>query len=49
MPLAQQKMIEIVWIREEFIYSQYDFGKKVIFGHTLHEYTIHGYPLQDWD
>lgn len=34
MPLAQQKMIDLVWIREEFIYSQYDFGKKVIFGHT---------------
>lgn len=25
-----------LWIRDEFIQSQHDFGKKVIFGHTYH-------------
>ena len=24
----------MVWIRDEFIYSNYDFGKVVIFGHS---------------
>jgi serine/threonine protein phosphatase 1 len=23
-----------LWIREPFIFSEYDFGKKIIFGHT---------------
>lgn len=29
-----QALEDILWIREPFIFSQYDFGKKVIFGHT---------------
>ena len=33
-PLSEQKMIDLVWIREDFIYSQHNFGKLVIFGHT---------------
>jgi serine/threonine protein phosphatase 1 len=32
--LEQQIVEDLVWIRESFIYSNYDFGKKVIFGHT---------------
>jgi serine/threonine protein phosphatase 1 len=32
--LAEQALEDMVWIREPFIYSDYDFGKKVIFGHT---------------
>jgi serine/threonine protein phosphatase 1 len=30
----KQNLEDILWIRESFIFSDYDFGKKVIFGHT---------------
>ena len=30
----QQSLNDQLWIRESFIYSEYDFGKRVIFGHT---------------
>ena len=33
-PLAQQDRDDILWIRNEFIASAYDFGKIVVFGHT---------------
>jgi serine/threonine protein phosphatase 1 len=33
-PLEKQTADDLVWIREEFIYSEQDFGKRVIFGHT---------------
>ncbi len=33
-PLNSQSEEDLLWIREEFIYSTYDFGKTVIFGHT---------------
>ena len=33
-PLGSQKDADLLWIRDEFIYSDYDFGKRVIFGHT---------------
>jgi serine/threonine protein phosphatase 1 len=33
-PLEQQSLEDLLWIREEFIYSEADFGKRVIFGHT---------------
>lgn len=26
---------DIIWIRDEFIFSEYDWGKKVIFGHSV--------------
>jgi serine/threonine protein phosphatase 1 len=26
--------MDLLWIRDEFIYSDFDFGKRVIFGHT---------------
>ena len=29
-----QTQEDLIWIRDTFIYSDYDFGKKVIFGHT---------------
>lgn len=32
--LEDQTLEDMVWIREPFIYSGYDFGKRVIFGHT---------------
>ena len=33
-PLEKQKETDLLWIRDEFIYSDYDFGKPVVFGHT---------------
>lgn len=32
--IDKQDPFDMVWIREEFIYSDHDFGKPVIFGHT---------------
>ena len=32
--LTEQSAEDMVWIRDDFIYSEYDFGKRVIFGHT---------------
>jgi len=32
--IEEQTLQDLVWIRESFIYSSHDFGKKVIFGHT---------------
>ena len=33
-PLHAQQEVDLLWIREKFIYSSYDFGKRVVFGHT---------------
>ncbi|MBW2109482.1 MAG: serine/threonine protein phosphatase [Deltaproteobacteria bacterium] len=33
-PLEDQSEWDMLWIRDEFIYSDFDFGKRVIFGHT---------------
>jgi serine/threonine protein phosphatase 1 len=38
-PLEQQTMDDLFWIRYDFINSPYDFGKTVIFGHTPISYT----------
>jgi serine/threonine protein phosphatase 1 len=32
--IERQSVEDMIWIREPFISSDYDFGKKVIFGHT---------------
>ncbi len=32
--LTEQDPDDLVWIRDPFIYSEHDFGKRVIFGHT---------------
>ena len=32
--LDNQNPEELLWIREDFIHSKFDFGKRVIFGHT---------------
>lgn len=32
--IARQSLEDMTWIREPFISSLYDFGKKVVFGHT---------------
>lgn len=33
-PLHKQDPTDMIWIRNEFIDSDYDFGKKIVFGHT---------------
>ena len=33
-PLESQAKMDLLWIRDEFIHSKLDFGKRVIFGHT---------------
>ena len=33
-PLETQKTEDLLWIRDKFISTKYDFGKRVIFGHT---------------
>lgn len=33
-PLEEQDEWDMLWVRDEFIYSDFDFGKRVIFGHT---------------
>ena len=33
-PLESQKKIDLLWIRDEFISTDFDFNKRVIFGHT---------------
>jgi serine/threonine protein phosphatase 1 len=32
--IEDQDLVDMIWIRDEFIYSDYDFGKVVVFGHT---------------
>jgi serine/threonine protein phosphatase 1 len=32
--IEKQNLEDMTWIREPFIYSDYEFGKRVIFGHT---------------
>jgi serine/threonine protein phosphatase 1 len=32
--LEKQDLFDLIWIREEFFYSKFDFGKSIIFGHT---------------
>ena len=33
-PLDQQREQDLLWIREEFLQSEYDFGKIIVHGHT---------------
>ena len=33
-PIDRQDPMDMVWIREEFLDAEYDFGKPVVFGHT---------------
>ncbi len=33
-PLEKQKSEDLLWIRKRFIRSDFDYGKKVVFGHT---------------
>jgi serine/threonine protein phosphatase 1 len=36
-PLTEQAEEDMLWIREEFIYSTFDWQKRVVFGHTALE------------
>jgi serine/threonine protein phosphatase 1 len=37
-PLSQQKIDDLLWIRDEFLDSTEDFGKMIIHGHTPNEW-----------
>ena len=37
LPPVYTSKTDMLWIREEFIDSDYDWGKKVVFGHTYHD------------
>lgn len=39
-PLSEQSLDDLLWIRFEFIKNDYDFGKNVIFGHTPLSKTV---------
>ncbi|MBA4394800.1 MAG: serine/threonine protein phosphatase, partial [Desulfobacca sp.] len=34
LPLERQELSDLLWIREDFYFSKYDFGKTIVFGHT---------------
>jgi serine/threonine protein phosphatase 1 len=40
MPLSKQATHSLLWLRHEFIDSDYDFGKMIIFGHTPLSYPL---------
>lgn len=33
-PLAEQNLFDLLWIREDFYFSPYDFERTIVFGHT---------------
>jgi serine/threonine protein phosphatase 1 len=33
-PIKEQDLNDLLWIREDFYFSNFDFGKTIIFGHT---------------
>jgi serine/threonine protein phosphatase 1 len=35
-PVTEQQTDALLWIRNEFLHSDYDWGKPVVFGHTPH-------------
>jgi serine/threonine protein phosphatase 1 len=40
LPLKDQHIDDLVWIRDEFLYSKYDWGKVVVYGHTINRLPI---------
>jgi serine/threonine protein phosphatase 1 len=40
LPLRQQTMSDLLWIRHEFVDTEDDFGKMVVFGHTPLNYPL---------
>jgi serine/threonine protein phosphatase 1 len=40
LPLNEQTVHDLLWVRKEFIYSHYDFGKLVVFGHSPLSYPL---------
>jgi serine/threonine protein phosphatase 1 len=39
-PLNKQTVQDLLWVRQEFIFSNYDFGKPVIYGHSPLNYPV---------
>lgn len=42
LPLAQQNREDLLWIRAEFLWSEADWGKTVVFGHTPRQEVLLG-------
>lgn len=38
--LRDQDINDLVWIRDEFLYSEYDWGKTIVYGHTKNRMPI---------
>ena len=34
-PLEDQSLQDLLWIREDFVFSFHDYGKRIVFGHTV--------------
>jgi|SRR5208283_1156396 len=39
-PIREQNINDLIWIRDEFINSDYDWGKTIIYGHTINRVPI---------
>jgi len=40
LPLENQNINDLIWIREVFIHSDYDWGKTIVYGHTINRMPI---------
>lgn len=38
--LKDQSINDLVWIRDEFLYSEYDWGKTIVYGHTINRLPV---------
>lgn len=39
-PPKEQNLHDLIWIRDEFLYSDYDWGKTIVYGHTINRMPI---------
>lgn len=39
-PPKDQNLNDLIWIRDEFLYSDYDWGKTIVYGHTINRMPI---------
>jgi serine/threonine protein phosphatase 1 len=39
-PTEEQKVNDLIWIRDEFLCSDYDWGKTIVYGHTINRMPI---------
>ncbi len=39
-PPGEQKIHDLIWIRDEFLSSDYDWGKTIVYGHTINRMPV---------